>query len=194
MTDTDLAAGTATKPPWWRLIVPTDLPFLYELVTIVDPRWWRFSRGGLEPQRVLATAQSIAAGVIVHDHDDRPIAAALLADAGASGTGSFEYFAMPDAYAQAIARDLAPELIGAAFDGAPIRRLYHERFEGDPMLLGAAEALFEVEVTYPAFAPIGGRFETRTISVLTSERFGEWRQQQRSAAQPEQQPEQEPAS
>jgi hypothetical protein len=168
--------GDPAAQPGWRLVSPADLPFLYELVTLVDPRWWRFSRDGLEPQQVLAKAQTIAAGALVHDHHQRPVAAALLADAGASGTGNFEYFARPDEASEELARRFAPELIGAAFDGAPIRQLYLERFDGDPELLGEIQPLCDLAVRYPEFAMIGGQWEDRTISVLTRERFQLWRE------------------
>jgi hypothetical protein len=174
---TDFAeAHTQGSQPGWRLVTPADLPFLYELVTLVDPRWWRFSRDGLEPQQVLAKAQTIAAGALVVDHQQRPVAAALLADAGASGTGSFEYFARPDAACEELAGAFAPELIAAAFAGAPVRRLYIERFDHDPRLLGELEALLVEEVRYPEFAMIAGRWEDRTIAVLTRERFEQWRE------------------
>lgn len=174
MTETGDLGEHAPGRAGWRLIEPADLPFLYQLVTLVDPRWWRFSRHGLEPAAMLQTVQGIAAGVIVHDDGHRPVAAGLLTDAGASGTGNFELFALPADDALATARAFAPELVAAAFAGAPIRRLYHERFAGDPEVLGAVGELFEIEVTYPAFAQIDGRYEDRTISVLTRERFEQW--------------------
>jgi hypothetical protein len=174
---TDFAeAQTPASQPGWRLVSPADLPFLYEMVTLVDPRWWRFSRDGLDPQQVLAKATTIAAGALVYDRDRRPVAAALLADAGASGTGSFEYFSRPDEASEMLARRFAPELIAAAFAGAPVRRLYVERFEHDLRLLGELEGLLVEEVRYPEFALIAGRWEDRTISVLTRERFEQWRE------------------
>ena len=155
----------------WRLAEADDLAFIHQLITKVDPRWWRFSRGGLEPAALLATAQGISAGVVVIDEHANPVACAILADAGTMGTGMFEYFAIPTAHAEALARKFAPELLGAAFDGAAIRRLYYERFENDADVFGDLAALFEVEVTYPEFAMIDGQYENRTTSVLTLERF-----------------------
>lgn len=159
----------------WRLASPADVPFVYDLVTKVDPRWWRFSRGGLEPTQVLRMVETVAAGAIVHDDDGRPVACALLAEAGASGTGMFEYFALPEPHAEELAIRFAPDLVTAAFDGAAMRIMYHERFEGDPQLLGEVAELFHSEVVYPDFAWIDGRLEARTISALTAERFEEWR-------------------
>ncbi len=123
---------------------------------------------------MLETAQGTAAGVLVIDGHGKSVACALLADAGASGTGMLDYFALPDPDAQALARQFAPELVDAAFSGASIRRLYHERFENDPDLLGEFSSLFEVEVTFPDFVMIDGRYEARTTSVLTAQRFEAW--------------------
>ncbi|MDO8390459.1 MAG: hypothetical protein Q7V57_08225 [Actinomycetota bacterium] len=175
--ESDAAAG-------WRLASASDIPFVYELVTRVDPRWWRFSKGGLEPAHVLASTQAIAAGVIVYNGGLQPVACAILTDAGTSGTGTLEYFALPDESAQALARAFAPAIVNAAFKGATIRRLYHERFEGDPQILGEMADLFEVEVTYPRFALVGGTLETRTISVLSRERLDAWNAQTLEAMAP----------
>ncbi len=176
MTDLPPPSPSAVRQPGWRLAQQADAPFIYELVTQVDPRWWRFSRAGLEPSRLLATAGTIAAGVIVHDALQRPMACGVLADAGASGTGTMEYFARPTPEAEELARQFAPDLVIAAFSGAPIRRLYLERFDGDPRLFGDLEDEFEVEVRYPSYAMIGGVLEGRTVSVLTHERFAAWRE------------------
>lgn len=159
----------------WRLASPADVPFVYDLVTKVDPRWWRFSRGGLEPAHVLRMVDTVAAGAIVHDGAGRPVACGLLAEAGASGTGVFEYFALPEPDAERLALRFAPDLVTAAFDGAAMRVMYHERFDNDPQLLGEMAGLFEVEVVYPDFAWVDGRLEGRTISALTAERFSAWR-------------------
>ena len=158
----------------WRLVSPADIPFVYHLVAQVDPRWWRFSRQGLEPSQILQTAAGIAAGALVSTAEGEPVACALLADAGVSGTGMFEYFALPHPVAEALARQFAPELLAAAFNGAPIRRLYHERFSGDADVLGTAAQAFELEVTFPEFALINGTYEDRTTSVLTPESFARW--------------------
>jgi len=158
----------------WRLVSPADVPFVYHLVAQVDPRWWRFSRHGLEPSQVLQTAAGISAGALVSTAEGEPVACALLADAGASGTGMFEYYALPHPVAEGLARHFAPQLLAAAFNGAPIRRLYYERFSGDADVLGEAAAAFQLEVTFPEFALINGTYEGRTTSVLTPESFARW--------------------
>lgn len=158
----------------WRLADAADIPFVYDLVAAVDPRWWRFSRKGLEPSALLATAGFIAAGAIVLDATERPVACAVLADASPTGTGTLDYFALPTDEAQALARHFAPEIVAAAFAGAPVRRLQHERFEGDADVLGDVAPLFETEVVFPEFALVDGRYEARTIAVLTADRFAAW--------------------
>jgi len=171
--------GVPARPPAdasWRLLEPSDMVFVYHLVTKVDPRWWRFSRHGLEPSQMLETARGTAAGVVVVDGYGAPVACALLVEAGTSGTGMLEYFALPNPDAQALARRFASDLVGAAFAGAPIRRLYYERFENDPDVLGEVGALFEGEVTFPNFAMIDGHYESRTTCVVSAERFTEWKQ------------------
>lgn len=155
----------------WRLFEDRDMLFAYELAAAVDPRWWRFSRVGLHPHSVIETAGSLSAAVVVEDAS-RPIAIAVLADTGAAGTGTLEYFALPGA--ETAARALAPEIVAAAFTGAPIRRLYHERFANDPDVLGEVGTWFEVEVTFPEFALVDGTHEDRTVAVLTRDRFEEW--------------------
>jgi hypothetical protein len=168
------ALGGAAPTGSWRLIEPHDTAFLYELVAANDPRWWRFSRHGLDPNLVVTIAGTTSAGAVVHDGLGRPVACALLADAGEAGTGTFEYFALADEVALALARHHAPALVRAAFDGAPIRRLYHERFERDPDVLGSLAAIFEPEVVFPEFALVDGRFETRVTSVVTREQLDAW--------------------
>lgn len=158
----------------WRLFAAADMVFVYHLITKVDPRWWRFSRHGLEPSQAIATSRGTAAGALVLDGYGAPMACALLVDAGGSKVGTLEYFALPNPAAHELARRFAPDLIRAAFEGAPIERLYYERFENDPDVLGEVGSEFEVEVTYPDFAMVDGTYEARTTAVLTAERFREW--------------------
>jgi hypothetical protein len=155
----------------WRLATRADSVFLYELIAAVDPRWWRFSRHGLEPSRLLGVMGQLSSGAVVFDGRQRPVAFAALADTGAAGTGAFEFFALPDPRSTALARRFAPELVAAAFAATQIRRLYRERFEGDTDLYGDIDDWFEVEVIYPDFALIDGRYESRIIDVVTRERF-----------------------
>jgi len=171
--ETALAPGP-TLEVRWRLAEPTDLPFVYRLVTQVDPRWYRFSRNGLEPSGMLELLAGIAAGAVVLDDYGQPIACALLTDAGSSGTGAFEYFALPTPQAQQLARSVAPDLLAAVFSASKLRRLYVERFDNDPMVLGEAAHLFEAEVVLPDFLRIDGIYEARTTLVLTAERWWPW--------------------
>lgn len=166
----------------WRLATPADLPFVYRLVTQVDPRWYRFSRHGLEPSGMIGLMGGVAAGAIVHDSLGEPVACALLADSSESGTGNFEYYALPTAHAQRCAAIAAPDLIGAVFAASSPRRLYLERFENDPHLLGDAAHLFIPEVVQPDFLLIDGTYEDRTTSVLTADTWWQWHEARTEAA------------
>lgn len=167
----------------WRLATPADLPFVYRLVTQVDPRWYRFSRHGLEPSGLIGLMGGIAAGAIVHDAEDQPVACALLADSTQSGTGTFEYYALPTEHAQRCAVAAAPDLLGAVFAASSPRRLYVERFQNDPLLLAEVIHLFRTEVVLPDFLMIDGVYEDRTTLVLTAEDWWPW-QDARAADQP----------
>jgi len=158
----------------WRLASPADLPFVYRLVTEVDPRWYRFSRHGLEPSSMIALMGSIAGGAIVHDSNGQPVACALLADSSESGTGHLEYYALPTPHAERCAALAAPDLLGAVFAASTPRRLYVERFENDPQLLGDAAHLFTPEVVLPDFLLIDGTYEDRTTLVLTADVWWPW--------------------
>ncbi len=158
----------------WRLAEATDVPFVYRLVTQIDPRWYRFSRHGLEPSAMIELMGSIAAGAIVQDAAGQPVACAILTDSSESGTGTFEYYALPTAHAQQCATQVVSELLGAVFVASSPRRLYVERFENDPVLLGDVAHLFTTEVVLPDFLSIDGVYETRATLVLTAEAWREW--------------------
>ncbi len=162
----------------WRLAEPSDLPFVYRLVTQVDPRWYRFSRHGLEPSGMIELMGSIAGGAIVHDSLGEPMACALLADSSESGTGHFEYYALPTVHAARCAALAAPDLLGAVFAASSPRRLYVERFENDPELFGKAAHLFTTEVVLPDFMLIDGIYEQRTTLVLCADDWWAWHEAQ----------------
>ncbi|HQZ36404.1 MAG TPA: hypothetical protein PK020_18400 [Ilumatobacteraceae bacterium] len=167
-------ASSGDEQVRWRLADPSDMPFVYRLVTQVDPRWYRFSRHGLEPSGMLGLMASIAGGAIVHDWLGEPVACALLADSSESGTGHLEYYALPTAHAEHCAALAAPDLLGALFSASSPRRLYVERFENDPHILGEAEHLFTTEVVLPRFMLIDGTYEDRTTLVLTADDWWAW--------------------
>ena len=68
----------------------------------------------------------------------------------------------------------APDLLGAVFASSSPRRLYVERFDNDPLLLGDAEGLFTPEVVLPDFIRIDGEYEARTTLVLTADAWWPW--------------------
>jgi hypothetical protein len=157
----------------WRLAGAADIPFVYELVAIIDPRWWRFSRHGLDPRRLLGSVESVAAAAAITDDDGRPIGFSILADvSGTSAVGAFEVFAVPG-HEDAVA-SMVPEIVGAAFAGAPVRKLFYERFDDDPDLLVHMAGAWQQEVTLPAFAMVGGRYVDRHIFGVSREQHARW--------------------
>lgn len=157
----------------WRLGTARDVPFVYELVATVDPRWWRFSRRGLDPRRLLEIVGSVTAAAAVLDHNQQPIGYSILADVtGTSAVGQFEVFAMPGR--ESDVASVVPEIVAAAFAGAPVRKLFHERFDDDPDLLAAMPDVWQREVTLPEFAMIGGRYVDRHIYGLSRAEYERW--------------------
>jgi hypothetical protein len=157
----------------WRLAGVADIAFVYDLVATIDPRWWRFSRHGLDPRHLLGTIESVAAGATIVGDDSQPIGFSILADvSGTSAVGAFEVFAMPG-HEDAVAA-MVPELVGAAFAGAPVRKLFSERFDDDPDLFVYMPGAWRQEVTLPAFALIGGRYVDRHIFGLSREEHEQW--------------------
>jgi hypothetical protein len=157
----------------WRLAAPHDAAFVYEFVAAIDPRWWRFSRHGLDPRRLLMTAQSVAAGAVILDDNSQPVGFSLLADvSGTSAVGHFEVFAVPGREHDVV--PIVPEVVAAAFGGAPVRKLFHERFDDDPDLMTAMPGAWQLEVTLPEFAMIDGRFVDRHIYGLSRAEYERW--------------------
>jgi hypothetical protein len=157
----------------WRLASAADIPFVYDLVATIDPRWWRFSRHGLDPRRLLGTVESVAAAAAVVGDDGQPIGFSILADiSGTSAVGAFEAFALPG-HEDEVA-SMVPELVSAAFAGAPVRKLFYERFDDDPDLLAYMPGAWQREVTLPAFALVGGTYVDRHIFGLSREEHGRW--------------------
>ena len=157
----------------WRLAGPPDIAYVYELVATIDPRWWRFSRHGLDPRRLLASAESVVAGAVILDDANHPIGFSALADvSGTSAVGSFEVFATPG-HEGAVA-SVVPEVVAAAFAGAPVRKLFYERFDDDPDLLVSMAGAWQREVTLPEFAMIDGRFVDRHILGLSRPEYERW--------------------
>ena len=159
----------------WRLATSADMPFLYDLVAAVDPRWWRCSREGLTPARVVGVLQHLLIGAVVLDAAGHQVGAAALFDAGSVGCATLDVFALPGESNAELVRQAVPAMVEAAFAARPLRHLYHERFRRDPLLLGALETVFRTEVVLPEFALVDGEFEDRSVRVLTAEAFDAWR-------------------
>ena len=69
---------------------------------------------------------------------------------------------------------MVPELVGAAFAGAPVRKLFYERFDDDPDLLVHMPGAWQQEVTLPAFALVGGNYVDRHIFGLSRDDYRNW--------------------
>ncbi|MEO8698157.1 MAG: hypothetical protein ABI658_31985 [Acidimicrobiales bacterium] len=157
----------------WRLAGPADIPFVYELVATIDPRWWRFSRHGLDPRRLLDSVESVAAAAAIMNDEGQSIGFSILADvSGTSAVGAFEVFALPGHESEVAS--MVPEIVGAAFAGAPVRKLFYERFDDDPDLLAQMADAWQREVTLPEFALIGGNYVDRHIFGLSREQHERW--------------------
>ncbi len=160
--------------PTWRSAEPGDAPFLYRLFTDLDPRWWRLSKHGTAPARALETVREYAAMVVFHDDAGQPCGIAGLAEvAASSSTAVLDLLARPDEHAQEVMRVGAEQAVSAAFLGAPIRHLYHERFDDDPDLLTEMSCWVH-EVTLPEFALVDGRFADRLTFGLSRAEFDDW--------------------
>ena len=119
------------------------------------------------------TADSVAAGAVILDDSQVPVGFSILADvSGTSAVGAFEVFAVPG-HEDAVASQVT-EIVGAAFAGAPVRKLFYERFDDDPDLIVHMAGSWQKEVTLPAFALIGGRYVDRHIFGLSREQHTQW--------------------
>lgn len=154
----------------WRLFETADVLFAYQLAVGNDPRWWRVSRRGLAPESVVQVLSEYSAGVVIADRSG-DVGIAALAEVGAAGTGLLEVWSLPDDGARKSVASVMVELIASVFGVSGIRCLYHERFDGDPWILGRTETLWRTEVTYPDFALVDGSYEARHIRVLQRDEF-----------------------
>jgi hypothetical protein len=157
----------------WRFADRPDLPFLYHLAATVEPRWWKLSRTGLHPERVVAAIGGYAAGAIVL-LDGEPCGFGGLHGAANTGVATIDLIASSGDEAASALRHVAPDLTAAAFAASPIRRLLHERFSDEPDLLLDMPGMWEHEVTLPEFTKIDGEYLDRLTFAAERERFGAW--------------------
>lgn len=119
------------------------------------------------------TADSVAAGAVILDDSQVPVGFSILADvSGTSAVGAFEAFAVPG-HEDDVALQVV-DIVAAAFAGAPVRKLFYERFDDDPDLIVQMAGAWQKEVTLPAFALIGGRYVDRHIFGLSREQHTQW--------------------
>ena len=154
----------------WRLSTPSDTLFAYQVAVANDPRWWRACKNGLSPQSVIEVAKSFAAGVVI-SNEARDLGIAFLSETGAAGTGMLDIWSLQDSEAIESVSDIIPEILSAAFSASNIRALYFERFENDVDLLGDSRPWWKLQIEYPDFAMIQGKYENRTCWVLTRSDF-----------------------
>ena len=118
--------------------------------------------------------------VIFDDAAGKPCGMAALAEVGSgSGTALLDMVALPDPHSVSVVRLLAHESVSAAFQGAPIRHIYFERFDDDPDLISEMTC-WTHEVTLPEFAMVDGRYSDRLTFGVSRAEFERW-----EAGQPE---------
>jgi len=159
-----------TSDVTWRLSTPSDIQFAYQVAVANDPRWWRACKNGLSPRTVIEVAQSFAAGVVI-SNEARDLGIAVLSETGAAATGMLDVWSLQDSEAIESVSDIIPEILGAAFSASNIRALYFERFENDVDLLGYSRPWWKLQIEYPDFAMIQGKYENRTCWVMTRSDF-----------------------
>ncbi len=148
------------------------MPFLYHLAVTTEPAWWRVTRLGAAPPLVLQRLQQCdALAVVMAPSGDLVGAAALAEGSLVAATAVLDLQALPEPEAQAVVAALAPDIVRAGFEGAGLRRLYHDRFDGEPDLLGATSPHWAAEVRYPDHARIDGALRARTTYALGSDTF-----------------------
>ena len=148
------------------------MPFLYHLAVTTEPGWWRITRFGAAPPVVLQRLQQCDALAVVTAPSGDLVGAAALAEGSlVAATAVLDLQALPDPDAQSIVAALAPDIVRAGFEGAGLRRLYHDRFDGEPDLLGATAPHWTAEVRYPDHARIGGVLRARTTYALGADTF-----------------------
>lgn len=156
--------------PTWRLANASDLPFLYHLAAVVDPRWWHVSRRSLHPDRIVECIGAFAAGAVVLD-GGRPCAFAGLRGQQGSDVATIDIHALPDGASIEAMRQVVGELVTAAFAASPVSRLLYERFDDDVDLLGQTAGFWDLEVRLPEFARVDGRYADRLTFATTRDRF-----------------------
>lgn len=99
--------------------------------------------------------------------------AGLVATGTGLDTGMLDIVAAPDVHSRQVVRRTVPQVVRAAFQGAPVRHLYHDRFDDDPDLLSGMD-VWELEVTLPEFAQVNGRYADRLTFGLSRSEYEQW--------------------
>ena len=154
----------------WRLADQTDLQFLYHLAATLDPRWWQISKDFLSPESVIAKVGTYAAGAVVINEGE-PCGFAGLRGHQKSDVAFIDLLALPNEESVEAVTKCAPQLLRAAFEISPIRRLIYERFEDDPHIPGRLGDVCSLEYVLPEFALIDGRYVDRLSYAIDRAEF-----------------------
>lgn len=157
----------------WRLADQTDLQFLYHLAAALDPRWWQISKDFLSPESVLTKVGTYAAGAVVMNEGE-PCGFAGLRGHQKSDVAFIDLLALPDQSSVDTVTVFAPQLLRAAFEISPIRRLIYERFEDDPHIPGRLGDVCSLEYVLPEFALIDGCYVDRLSYAVDRTEFIEF--------------------
>ena len=111
----------------WRLADQTDLQFLYHLAAALDPRWWQISKDFLSPESVLTKVGTYAAGAVVMNEGEPCGFAGLRGHQKRTSHLLTSRSSRPESVDTVTV--FAPQLLRAAFEISPIRRLIYERFK-----------------------------------------------------------------
>lgn len=154
----------------WRLADQTDLQFFYHLAATLDPRWWQISKDFLSPESVIAKVGTYAAGAVVLNNGF-PCGFAGLRGHQKSDVAFIDFLALPDEGSVETVTKFAPQLLRAAFEISPVRRLLYERFEDDPHFLEILGGVCAFEYVLPEFALIDGRYVDRLSYAIDKDEF-----------------------
>lgn len=163
---------TANERTRWRIVDDDDAIALYRLLTTTEPSWWRMVRVGLAPATVLAQA-SIYNAMVAIETDGQLVGVAALTDITVGGiSGTLDLVAMPDSVD--VVRSVTPAIITSIFRALPLAHLHHERFDGEPDLLGMMSPIWQHEVTFPEFALVEGRYADRLVYGVSRYEADQW--------------------
>ena len=124
----------------------------------------------MSPESVMAKVGTYAAGAVVINEGE-PCGFAGLRGHQKSDVAFIDFFALPDKESVEVVTAFAPQLLRAAFEISPVRRLLYERFEDDPHILESLRDVCSFEYALPEFALIDGRYVDRLSYAIDKAEF-----------------------